>query len=60
MKRNIYKVWMPRTADIHACFDTEGQFEFRIEAYKTKGRRTDYSDEDWPPKRAMITIEVED
>ena len=60
MKRKVYKIWIARTEDACAGFDSDGRFFFGIEAYNTKGRRTDYSDEDWPPKRATITVEIED
>lgn len=65
MKRKVYKVWMSRQAsadifgfdDWHEGYIKPGNHLF----FKTKGQKEDWGDnEHWPPRRATITVEVED
>jgi len=62
MKRKVYKVWVQRTdsetADLFSFFDDVMYVD--AEMYKTKGRKEQYPAVDWPPRRAKITVEIED
>jgi len=61
MKRKVYKVWIPRTdSETADIFSFDVFMYVDVEVYRTKGRKEHYLGDDWPPRRAMITVEIED
>ena len=61
MKRKVYKCWIPRTdSETADLFSFDDGLYVDADIYPTKGRKNQYLAVDWPPRRATITVEVED
>jgi hypothetical protein len=53
-----FKGWcLPENKDVAVCF-VNGKMFARV--FKSKGRKSDYHPDCWPPNRVTVTVEVED
>ena len=61
MKRYVLKVWAARTDEPHGMVDDGDTGIHLYGVYVRKGRKSEWGfDDDWPPRRVIVTVEWPD
>lgn len=60
MAKKVFKGWIPKYNVNKILVFFDGFLELRCNVCQFKGKKEYYLEEEWPPKKVTITVEVEE